>query len=84
MRKSEENLEIGKLYESILVEMDSGDVFGDVGHEASLENDDSYARGDNRYPYLLGIQTRNGKLPKKSSKKKKKFNSPVEIPKNLA
>ena len=81
MNKSRENSEIGEIYQTILEDMDSGMVFGDVSHEASLENQDTYAPGDTRYPFISGIQSRNGKI---SKKKKKRKNSGVGIPKNLS
>ena len=80
MKKSQDNSLLVNLYQEILVEMDSGAVFGDVSHEASLDNEDTYAPGDSRYPFLSGIQTRNGKLTKNKKKKRKPFE---KFPENL-
>lgn len=84
MSKTKENSELAEIYQTILEEMDSSDVFGDVSHEAALENEDTYAPGDNRYPYLMGLQTRGGKVGKGRKKKKSKSGVPsAAIPKNL-
>lgn len=72
-RADEKNLV--DIYASIINEdMDSSTVLGDtVGdHAGEIENTDFYATGDTRYPYLLGIQSRNGKVKTKKKKKGKK------------
>jgi len=69
MRKSSDEIEILKIYE----EMTAGDVYGDVPTPVGIENKDSYAPGDMRNPYGLGITTRKGRLKtgKKSGKKRR-------------
>ena len=71
--RKEDDKKIAILFEKIIQEMDSGDVFG-VGSllQNGLENDDNYAPGDNRHPTLLGIQTRMGSIKKRRNKKSKK------------
>lgn len=74
MRKSIDEKNIADIYQSMMCEdIDTGSVFGDVeGHGGDLENEDFYATGDTRYPYLLGIQTRAGNIKRKKDKKRKK------------
>ena len=74
MQKSSDEIEIGKIYDQILKEdLTAGGVYGDVSAPVGIENSDSYAPGDMRNPYGLGITTRKGKLKtmKKRPKKKK-------------
>lgn len=79
---SDEMLIIGELYESIYHEsLVSAAVVGDsAGLEGgSVENTDSYAKGDTRIPTIIGLQRRNKinnifdplKHQRKSGKKKK-------------
>jgi hypothetical protein len=69
MSKSRDNNEIGEIY----LEMVSGDALGAVmGHGGDLVNTDWYAPGDARTPKVLGMQSRRGKVGKKSKKAKKK------------
>ena len=58
----------------LILEMETGDVFGQVVQDNSLENKDTYAPGDNRIPSILGGYSRRGKLKnrKKSRKMKKR------------
>lgn len=72
---------IADLYESILKEdMGAGDVYGDVGeHGGDIENSDFYANGDARYPFLVGIQSRKGKISPKKKKNKKKPKNTIDI-----
>jgi len=67
MRKSSDEIEIVKIYE----EMTAGGVYGEVPTPVGIQNTDSYASGDMRNPYGLGITTRKGRLKtgKKTSKK---------------
>lgn len=63
---------IVKIYESkILIEMDAGDVLGGGDFPDTLENQDNYAPGDNRIPYLIGVQTRNGMVKRRKKKAKR-------------
>lgn len=85
MRKSrldEQNL--ADIYGSMLTEdMTTGEVYGNVeGHGGDVGNEDFYAPGDARYPWMLGVQTRGGKLSKKKKKKVKSNKAPM--PKALA
>ncbi len=84
MRKSrvdEKNL--ADIYGTMINEdITTGEVFGDVeGHGGDVGNEDFYAPGDARYPWLLGVQSRNGKISKK--KKKKAKSAKAGIPKSL-
>ena len=67
---------LADIYQTIINEdVDASGVYGDtVGeHGNDGENSDFYATGDTRYPYLIGIQSRSGKVsPNKPTKKKKK------------
>lgn len=67
MRKSSDEIEIVKIYE----EMTAGGVYGEVPTPVGIQNTDSFAPGDMRNPYGLGITTRKGRLKtgKKTSKK---------------
>ena len=55
--------------------MDSGGVFGDnsVGDGFPIENQDTYATGDGRIPYLVGTVSRKGAVKGKKKRKKKKI-----------
>jgi hypothetical protein len=69
-----ESNKIAEIYTNkVLVEdMTDGGVLGGGGGDINdLENDDDYAPGDNRIPYVMGIQSRKG--PVKKGKKKKKL-----------
>lgn len=61
-----------KKLEKIYEDMTSGAVLGDSGFEMGMENEDSYAPGDARNPYGLGITTRKGRIDGKKRKKKRK------------
>ena len=52
----------------------AGGVFGNYAPgSTNIGNSDDYAPGDSRIPKALGgVQTRNGKIAKKSKKKQKK------------
>ena len=65
---------LSTICEKIMVEMVSSDVFGEIPDQFDdgLENRDSYATGDNRFPKILGVYSRNGL--KKSKNKKRKRN----------
>ena len=65
---------LADIYQKMLNEdMTSGAVFGgDVGGHMGMENQDWYAPDDARNPYGLGVSTRNGKIPIKKRKKRKK------------
>jgi hypothetical protein len=72
-RVDEKNL--ADIYGQMLNEdMSTGDgVFGNfAGHDGDVGNTDFYATDDNRIPYTLGVQTRNGKLKTKKKGKKKR------------
>ena len=77
-----ESDKIADLYQEILNEdMDAGGLMGGVPtHGGDLVNHDDYAPGDNRKPYVLGTQTRKGKL--KIRKNKNKSKKPLDFPKN--
>jgi len=71
---SADSKNIESLYESIVMnEMDSMDVLGGSSElqGGDVENSDSYATNDQRLPYLVGIQRRNGKKSKKLKKIRK-------------
>lgn len=70
---------IADIYENkVLVEMDVGGVVGSSPITGGgLDNEDDYAKGDNRIPYVMGrIQSRTGKVKQKAKKvpRKKRFN----------
>lgn len=75
----EESNKLAEIYANkVLVEdMTAGDggVFGDTGTGDinDLENGDDYAPGDNRIPFIMGVQSRKGPVKKKKGKKKKKL-----------
>lgn len=71
-QKDQKNLET--IYESIINEMTAGSVTGgSTSPNNNLLNDDDYATGDDRVPYLIGkIMTRTKALSPKNSKKSKK------------
>lgn len=69
---------IADIYENkVLVEMDVSGVVGSSSvTDNGLENEDDYATGDNRIPYVMGrIQSRTGKTKQKLKKpaRKKRF-----------
>jgi len=76
MQKSRDEIEIGKLYQSILnEEMTAGGVYGgEAGAEQNgIANTDWFAPNDQRNPYGLGVTTRKGKLkPVKRTRKRRK------------
>lgn len=65
---------LNNIYESLLIEMEIGDVVGTSTEELKLDNEDDYASGDTRIPTLLGntVQTRNGKIKGKKRRRKSK------------
>lgn len=72
-RVDEKNL--ADIYSEMLNEDMStgGGVLGNfAGHGGDIDNGDWYATGDARIPKALGVQTRNGKIKSKKTKKKVK------------
>lgn len=80
MFKSDEEKKLADLYQEILNEdMGAAGVVGAGMIDMGLVNIDSYAPGDARNPFGLGITSRKGKVKRKNSfnkmlaKKKKKI-----------
>ena len=67
----EESNKLADIYTNkILVEdMTDNGVLGGGSGDQELENEDEFAPGDNRIPFVMGIQSRKGPVKKKKSKK---------------
>lgn len=74
MYKSIDQNKLSQLYSEMIEEdMTNAGVFGNVeGHGGDIENEDFYANGDARYPYVMGLISRKGPIKKKKVKKIKK------------
>ena len=70
----EESNKLAEIYTNkVLVEdMSDGGVLGGGNSDLELENEDEYAPGDNRIPFIMG-RTQSRKGPVKKGKKKKKL-----------
>lgn len=66
---------IANIYEKMLTEdMDAGGMMGGTPTSSgAIENEDDFAKGDTRIPYIVGrVQTRKGVIKKRKKLHKKK------------
>lgn len=71
--RDEENLSL--IYECFVLkeDMDAGGVTGGGDSDTEFDNEDEYAPGDSRIPFIFGrIQTRGGSTKRKKKRKKRR------------